>query len=167
MWRNFLSSLSGPNRHLTSWCVYMSFVGNVAKWHCCLSEKLLGSQSIRKSSVYIYINADTWCMHVFVIFESCHGGRKWAFKVCQQCERNPVNAAREARLAPRAADMGREEQDWLQNVDGGEKQKRCCQQRCKQLQGERQERKRLFLSRTFRSFSRVCKLGALPVYQQR
>lgn len=68
------------------------------------------------------------------------------FKNGQQCERNPVNVAREARLAPRAADMGSEEQNWLKNVDGGEKQERCCQQRCKQLKGERQERRRLFLT---------------------
>lgn len=37
-----------------------------------------------------------------------------------------MNAARDARLAPRAADMGREEQKWLKNVGGGEKHERCC-----------------------------------------
>lgn len=48
-----------------------------------------------------------------------------------------MNAALEARLAPRAAVMGREEQKWK------EKQQ---QERCEQLQGEQQGRKRLFLN---------------------
>lgn len=88
-------------------------------------------------------------MYVLIIFESCHGGRNWAFKNCQQCERNPLNVAREARLAPRSADMGSEEQNSLKNVDGGEKQERCSQQRCKRLEGEQQGSRRLFLNWTF------------------
>lgn len=88
-----------------------------------------------------------------LLFSKVATGQESELSQCVSNVSNPVNAAREARLAPRAADMGREEQDWLQNVDGGEKQKRCCQQRCKQLQGEQQERKRLFLSRTFSCFA--------------
>lgn len=81
-------------------------------------------------------------------FQKAATGEEIIFK--KLCQRMAVKAAREARLAPRAADMGREEQNWLKN---GEKQERCCQQRRKQLEGEQRGRKRLFLNWAFSWFA--------------
>lgn len=44
-----------------------------------------------------------------LLFSKVATGKESALSKCQQCEHDSVNAAREARLAPRAADMGREE----------------------------------------------------------
>lgn len=125
-WGNILSSLNAPNGHLTSWWLMRlssSLQRKLRLIAILFIRKAFKKQSIRPSSVCIQINGSMLRIYVCIChFRELPRRKKSSIFTSDRGEQNLVKAAREARLVPRAVDMGRAEV--AENVDRGEQQER-------------------------------------------